>query len=482
MHRRGSDGALRHLDFTVIDMLAMQLSFIFTHLVMGHEGFLYLNPNCRMLAIIAFSAQMALGMFSDSYDRIFVRDSFSEFTKLLLNVAEIWLLGGVFILLNGIPASVEEMIFTSLFYVDLNFYFRLLNKRRHLRKGLPIRRTVLVTSQPLVRKAIRRISLNATDARYQTVGILLLDEGDPEALKDLDVPVFHASDANVLDEISRWWIDDVFLLLEEESAYPKKLMEAFLVMGITVHTSLSVLDELPYSRTAVHELGAYKVITNSIQFVSDRAVLLKRTMDIMGSLVGCFLTGIIFIFVAPIIYIKSPGPIFFKQKRVGQNGKIFYIYKFRSMYMDAEKRKAELMEKNKIQGNLMFKMDDDPRIIGSEKKGKDGKPRGIGNFIRNTSLDEFPQFFNVLKGEMSLVGTRPPTVDEWNHYDPHHRVRMSAKPGITGMWQVSGRSQITDFEQVVALDEYYIEHWSLWLDIKILVKTVMVVLKHEGAV
>ena len=296
------------------------------------------------------------------------------------------------------------------------------------------------------------------------------------------MPVFHASDANVLDEISRWWIDDVFLLLEEESAYPKKLMEAFLVMGITVHTSLSVLDELPYSRTAVHELGAYKVITNSIQFVSDRAVLLKRTMDIMGSLVGCFLTGIIFIFVAPIIYIKSPGPIFFKQKRVGQNGKIFYIYKFRSMYMDAEKRKAELMEKNKIQGNLMFKMDDDPRIIGSEKKGKDGKPRGIGNFIRNTSLDEFPQFFNVLKGEMSLVGTRPPTVDEWNHYDPHHRVRMSAKPGITGMWQVSGRSQITDFEQVVALDEYYIEHWSLWLDIKILVKTVMVVLKHEGAV
>lgn len=482
MHRRGSDGALRHLDFTVIDMLAMQLGFIFTHLVMGHEGFLYLNPDCRIKAIIAFSAQMALGMFSDSYDRIYVRDDFSEFTKLLLNLAEIWLLGGIFIILNGIPASVEEMLFTSLFYFNLDFYLRTLNKRRHLRKGLPIRKTVLVTTQPLVRKAIRRIQLNATDARYQTVGILLLDDGDPEALKDLNVPVFHTSDANVLDEISHWWIDDVFLLLEEESAYPKNLMESFLVMGITVHTSLSVLDELPYSRTDVQELGDYKVITNSIQFVSDRSVLLKRSMDILGSLAGCFLTGIIFLFVAPIIYIKSPGPIFFKQKRVGQNGKIFYIYKFRSMYMDAEKRKAELMEKNKIQGSLMFKMDDDPRIIGSERKGKDGKPRGIGNFIRNTSLDEFPQFFNVLKGEMSLVGTRPPTVDEWNKYDPHHRVRMSAKPGITGMWQVSGRSQITDFEQVVSLDEYYIEHWSLWLDIKILIKTVMVVLKHEGAV
>ena len=104
-----------------------------------------------------------------------------------------------------------------------------------------------------------------------------------------------------------------------------------------------------------------------------------------------------------------------------------------------------------------------------------------GNFIRNTSLDEFPQFYNVLKGEMSLIGTRPPTLDEWNNYDPHHRVRMSAKPGITGMWQVNGRSEITDFEQVVALDQYYIEHWSPWLDLKILAKTVMVVLRHEGA-
>ncbi len=482
MHRRGSDGALRHLDFTVLDMLSMQLSFLITHLVMGHEGFLYLNSNCRMQAIVAFSAQMALGMFSDAYDHIFVRDKFSEFTKLLLNVMEIWLLGGVFIFLNQLPVSVNEMFFTSLLYFNMNFLLREWNKARHLRRGLPVRKTVVVTTLPLVRRALQRIQLNAVDATYQPVGILLLDQGDARELTDLGVPVFHTSDDNVLDEISHWWIDDVFLLLEEESAYPKHLIESFLVMGITVHTSLSVLDELPYSKTDVQELGDFKVITNSIQFVTDRSSLVKRMLDIMGSLVGCAMTGLIFVFVAPIIYIKSPGPIFFKQKRVGQNGKLFYIYKFRSMYMDAEKRKAELMEKNKIEGGLMFKMDDDPRIIGSERKGKDGKPRGIGNFIRNTSLDEFPQFFNVLKGEMSLVGTRPPTVDEWNQYDPHHRVRMSAKPGITGMWQVSGRSQITDFEQVVALDEYYIEHWSIWLDIKILMKTVMVVLKHEGAV
>ena len=167
--------------------------------------------------------------------------------------------------------------------------------------------------------------------------------------------------------------------------------------------------------------------------------------------------------------------------RVGKGGRVFTMLKFRSMYKDAEERKAALMAENKIQDGMMFKMDDDPRIIGSERKDKNGKPRGIGNFIRNTSLDEFPQFWNVLKGDMSLVGTRPPTLDEWNKYDIHHRVRMSIKPGITGLWQVSGRSDITDFEEVVRLDKEYIENWSFALDLKILLKTVAVVLGRKGA-
>ena len=149
--------------------------------------------------------------------------------------------------------------------------------------------------------------------------------------------------------------------------------------------------------------------------------------------------------------------------------------------MDAEERKKEYMAQNKMDG-LMFKMDNDPRIIGSEKIGKDGKPKGIGKFIRSTSIDEFPQFWNVLKGEMSLVGTRPPTLDEWERYEPHHRARMAIKPGITGMWQVSGRSDITDFEEVVRLDTEYIEKWNFGLDIKILLMTVVRVLKNDGAV
>ena len=137
--------------------------------------------------------------------------------------------------------------------------------------------------------------------------------------------------------------------------------------------------------------------------------------------------------------------------------------------MDAEERKKELMKENKMNG-LMFKMDDDPRIIP------------IGKFIRKYSIDEFPQFWNVLKGDMSLVGTRPPTVDEYEQYDLHHKVRLSIKPGLTGMWQVSGRSDITDFEEVVALDNKYIREWSIWLDIKILIETLGAVLGSKGSV
>ena len=176
------------------------------------------------------------------------------------------------------------------------------------------------------------------------------------------------------------------------------------------------------------------------------------------------------VILGPVIYLKSPGPIFFSQIRIGRKGRPFKIYKFRSMYMDAEERKKELEQQNQMEGNLMFKLKDDPRII-----------KGIGNFIRKTSLDEFPQFWNVLKGDMSLVGTRPPTIDEWDKYELHHRVRLAIKPGITGMWQVSGRSDITDFEEVVRLDKEYITKWSLGLDVKIVMRTVGVVFGKSGA-
>ena len=197
----------------------------------------------------------------------------------------------------------------------------------------------------------------------------------------------------------------------------------------------------------------------------------------MGSIIAL----LIMIIIGPIIKIKSPGPILFKQWRIGQNGKKFQMLKLRSMYLDAEERKKELMKENRIGSGLMFKLDFDPRIIGNEILPDGTKKTGIGEFIRATSLDEFPQFFNVLFGDMSLVGTRPPTVDEWEKYEYHHRARLAIRPGITGMWQISGRSEIIDFEEVVKLDTKYIQNWSLLLDLKILIKTVATVIKRKGA-
>jgi len=157
------------------------------------------------------------------------------------------------------------------------------------------------------------------------------------------------------------------------------------------------------------------------------------------------------------------------------------MYKIRSMYMDADARKQELLSQNRVSDGMMFKLDFDPRIIGNEIMPDGTKKTGIGEFIRKTSIDELPQGFNILLGQMSLVGTRPPTVDEWEKYEFHHRARLATKPGLTGMWQVSGRSDITNFEDVTRLDTEYIENWSLGLDVKILLKTVAVVLGHRGA-
>ena len=246
-------------------------------------------------------------------------------------------------------------------------------------------------------------------------------------------------------------------------------------MGIVVHVGMGFLPEnLP--NAFMERIGEADAITASINTATGWQLSVKRITDIVGAIVGLAIMGVAFIFVAPIIKKQSPGPVFFKQKRVGKNGRTFYIYKFRSMYMDAEERKKELMAQNEMQG-LMFKMDNDPRIIGSEK----GPGKGIGNFIRKTSIDELPQFWNILKGDMSLIGTRPPTVNEYEQYDLHHKIRLSMKPGLTGMWQVSGRSDITDFEEVVRLDTEYIEHWSIGLDLKILFKTIKVVFEGEGS-
>jgi len=197
---------------------------------------------------------------------------------------------------------------------------------------------------------------------------------------------------------------------------------------------------------------------------------MKRLIDIVGALVGLVIVAILFIPIAVAIAIDDPGPIFFSQVRCGWMGKRFRIWKFRSMYVDAEARKAELAKHNQVQG-AFFKIDNDPRITK------------IGRFLRRTSLDELPQFWNVLKGEMSLVGTRPPTPDEVERYEVPEWQRLDVKPGMTGEWQVNGRSSVRKFEDVIRLDLQYQKNWSLLYDLKLILKTVAILFhKNSGAV
>ncbi len=480
MHGEGSETGLQHLDFVLIDMLIMQFCFQLVFWINGNIGIIYANHSFRIQSVIFFSAQMALCLTPTTYDHMITRSCFSELTHMLVSMIEMWLLGRIFMIFIQLPVSVSLLLLVMVIYFDFDFFARQGLKALHMKHGLPVRKVVLVTTSDLAENALQRIQESVSRYQYQPVCAILTDNKTKKYF-EWGVKILRASDPLLINKLDREWIDDAFVLLGDNNTYPKELMSSFLIMGITIHSSLSVLDDFPFAQIGMQELGSFKVLTKSVKLVSTRSLFLKRVIDILGGLAGCLITLLLTLVIGPAIYIKSPGPIFFKQKRVGRNGKYFYMYKFRSMYMDAEQRKTTLLEKNKIQGSLMFKMDDDPRIIGSEKKGKDGKPKGIGNFIRNTSLDEFPQFFNVLKGDMSLVGTRPPTLDEWNQYAPHHRIRMSTKPGITGLWQISGRSNITDFEEVIRLDRHYIEYWSIWWDIKILLKTVKVVLKHEGA-
>lgn len=304
------------------------------------------------------------------------------------------------------------------------------------------------------------------DCSYEIKGIVVLDGADGS---DVDgVPVVGGR-RELVDYCLAASLDEVIISADrttEESM--KEEMENIAAMGLTIHLQIPVLELKEAPQRILSQFGKLHMITYANKVAPFGQLMLKRLLDIVGALVGTVILVILTIVLAPIIKLDSPGPVFFAQKRVGRNGRIFRMYKFRSMYIDAEERKKELMAQNEMNG-LMFKMEDDPRITK------------VGKFLRKTSLDEFPQFINILKGDMSLVGTRPPTLDEFEQYKTYHKKRLSFRPGLTGMWQVSGRSDITDFEEIVRLDVEYINNWSVSLDIKILIKTVLAVFAESGA-
>ena len=301
---------------------------------------------------------------------------------------------------------------------------------------------------------------------YNVIGTLIVDQDQVSGT--VDGNEISCSLDELVNTVVTYQIDDVVFKLPGQGQKALfELITDFEDMGVNCHYALDVPTGAQ-GNAKMEMFGEMFMATYTLRTQSTWQLVLKRVMDICGAVVGLILCGIISIFLIPAIKLDSPGPAIFSQIRIGKNGRRFKFYKFRSMYVDAEERKKELMKNNEMDG-LMFKMEDDPRITK------------VGKFIRKTSLDEFPQFWNVLIGDMSLVGTRPPTEDEFNKYNGHYKRRLMMTPGITGLWQVSGRSSITDFDEVVKLDLEYIDNWSLLGDIKILFKTVYSVIKRDGA-
>jgi exopolysaccharide biosynthesis polyprenyl glycosylphosphotransferase len=242
----------------------------------------------------------------------------------------------------------------------------------------------------------------------------------------------------------------------------------FHTAGITLRI-LPTKSELHHPKSIFWMIGEVPCMTIPAPIIAGSDIWVKRCFDLCGSMILLFLLSPVFLAIALLIKLDSPGPVFFRQKRIGLKGQKFKIWKFRTMVANADKLQAALETNNETKDGVLFKMKDDPRITG------------VGKFLRRYSLDELPQLFNVFLGEMSLVGPRPLPTRDVEKFKTKHFIRQEVIPGITGLWQVSGRSNIDNFEDAVKLDITYIENWSLWLDLKIMLKTVRVVLEKTGA-
>lgn len=527
MYKRNSQSWAKHLDFILWDGIALQLALNICYCLYNHTWTLpYADSYYRGLAILLAALDFAVAVIFNTMHGVLKRGYLQEVLQTFRQSALVFVGITLFLFVMKMSVVYSRVILssTAMLHFLLSYLFRILWKRylRHSSRQRMKNTMILVANEDVVEEVLRS-GTPADETRI--VGVVLTDrnaEGETVA----GLPVVANLD-NAAKYICREWVDEVFfypdsvsvakrstpsaaplaesIIFDHFSDYMKKdrqlaaetdaksqtdgkdtkaggvtrLIEQCGQMAIPIHILLPV--GAMGGKSFVEKVNGFDVLTHAANYASPLQLLIKRAADLVGGLIGSMFAVLIILVFGPIIKIVSPGPILFRQERIGRNGKRFRILKLRTMDLDAESRKDELRDQNRVADGHMFKLDFDPRIIGNEILPDGTKKTGIGEFIRRRSLDEFPQFFNVLKGDMSLVGTRPPTPDEWERYELHHRARLSVRPGITGMWQVSGRSEITDFEEVVRLDTQYINNWSLGLDFRILLKTIQVVLYGRGA-
>lgn len=464
MYVKEKHGWTKHGDFVILDIVVLEAVYFISYMI--RHGLHFQNSIYKELGITIVVFHFLLIFFMENYRGILRRGRLQELKSVISYCTFLFagLMAYMLVRKNtGDYSRLTIVIFYILAIICLYIEHQMHKHYLQVRQ-LNAKRTqyiMLVCREKDAEGLIQQITENSYgETRIQ--GIVFLDR-NAKGETIGNVPIV-ANREEMHDYAKEHVIDEVMLCAD--SSEVEDIIDGFIYMGITVHIDLESIINV--QNGMVNKVNGVQVLTTCINSVTPRQRIIKRGIDIFAALIGCVITGIATIFIGPIIFFQSPGPIFFTQERIGRNGRKFKIYKFRSMYADAEERKAELLAENEMSG-LMFKMENDPRITP------------IGHFIRKTSIDELPQFFNILKGDMSLVGTRPPTVDEYEQYEMIHKSRLATRPGLTGMWQVSGRSDITNFDEVVRLDNEYIRNWSIGLDLKIIWKTIGIVLHGTGA-
>lgn len=472
MYVQDSRRWVKHIDFITLDVICLILSFFVAHEIRDNATFGGLDDKYRSFLYLLVLVHASIIFLSENYGGVLKRGYYREFLATLKQTA--FMLAASTVILfaskHGQEFSRIIIFLTFIIYLIISYIVRTVWKqfiRSRIKQDKHNRNLIIITESDRIDKVDYNDLIWNIDGRAAG-GIIVTDRDlKGTTLQGVDVV---ANQDDMMEYLIREWVDEIFIDLNPMTDKFGELYNEICETGIVTHIRIGNFEPGISRINAIENLGKFKVLTTSIRVISPAQQLVKRVFDILGSIVGIVFTLLLSIVIIPAIKIADPGPAIYISERIGANGKRFKFYKFRSMYMDADERKKELAEQNTIKDGMMFKIDNDPRII-----------KGIGNFIRRTSIDEFPQFWNVLKGEMSLVGTRPPTPDEWERYSSHHRSRMSIKPGITGLWQVSGRSDILDFEEVVKLDNQYMNEWDYGLDIKILIKTVTKVFEGSGA-
>ena len=431
MYKRSNQGWLKHIDFILWDEVALQVAFILAFLI-RHGRLPYYNENYRTLGmlLVVFDIMIAAGF--NTMHNVMKRKFYKEFTESLKQVLLVLACMTIYLFStqNGDVYSRIIIYLTAGLHLVLGIGIRMLWKKviRRVNRDKPKSTVILVADENDIGEIMEKAG---TNEGFDYSGIVLSNR-DASGEEIAGVPVVANMD-DAADYFCREWVDEVFIYpskladleiqefineagVAEHNTRPEdrkreetedrtaRLIEQCREMAIPIHIRLPI--STVGGKVFVEKVGGYNVLTTTANYATPGQMALKRLTDIIGGIVGSIAAVGIIVVIGPKIKKESPGPILFRQTRIGLNGKKFTCYKIRSMYLDAEERKQELMAENRVSDGMMFKLDWDPRIIGN--KIVDGKQvTGIGEMIRSTSLDEFPQFFNVLKGDMSLVGPRP---------------------------------------------------------------------------